>query len=118
MMMQMLLSSEKDGILCPIPQYPLYSASIALHGGTLVPYYLNESSGWGLEISDLKDKLEGARAAGTIVRALVVINPGNPTGQVLSTCPFVHCSKLLLLCDDMPGLVSWIVLQGRVHGVL
>jgi hypothetical protein len=78
-----------------------------------VPYYLNESSGWGLEISDLKDKLEGARAAGTIVRALVVINPGNPTGQVLSTFPFVHCSKLLLLCDDIPGLVSWIVLQGR-----
>ena len=36
MMMQLLLSSEKDGILCPIPQYPLYSASIAMHGGTLV----------------------------------------------------------------------------------
>ena len=36
MMMQLLLRSEKDGILCPIPQYPLYSASIALHGGSLV----------------------------------------------------------------------------------
>ena len=36
MMMQLLLRDEKDGILCPIPQYPLYSASIALHGGTLV----------------------------------------------------------------------------------
>lgn len=36
MMMQLLLGSEKDGILCPIPQYPLYSASIAMHGGTLV----------------------------------------------------------------------------------
>ncbi|MBA0748858.1 hypothetical protein Gogos_002840, partial [Gossypium gossypioides] len=35
MMMQLLIRSEKDGILCPIPQYPLYSASIALHGGTL-----------------------------------------------------------------------------------
>jgi len=32
----LLISSEKDGILCPIPQYPLYSASIALHGGSLV----------------------------------------------------------------------------------
>lgn len=38
MMMQLLIRSEKDGILCPIPQYPLYSASIALHGGTLVCY--------------------------------------------------------------------------------
>lgn len=36
MMMQLLTRSEEDGILCPIPQYPLYSASIALHGGTLV----------------------------------------------------------------------------------
>lgn len=36
MMMQLLIRSENDGILCPIPQYPLYSASIALHGGTLV----------------------------------------------------------------------------------
>lgn len=36
MMMQLLIRSEGDGILCPIPQYPLYSASIALHGGTLV----------------------------------------------------------------------------------
>ncbi|PNX79864.1 alanine aminotransferase mitochondrial-like, partial [Trifolium pratense] len=35
MMMQLLTRSEKDGILCPIPQYPLYSASITLHGGHL-----------------------------------------------------------------------------------
>ncbi|CAN6839947.1 unnamed protein product [Brassica oleracea] len=34
--MQLLISSEKDGILCLIPQYPLYSASIALHGGSLI----------------------------------------------------------------------------------
>nr|POF04663.1 alanine aminotransferase 1, mitochondrial [Quercus suber] len=36
MMMQLLIRSENDGILCPIPQYPLYSASIDLHGGTPV----------------------------------------------------------------------------------
>lgn len=36
MMMQLLIKSEEDGILSPIPQYPLYSASIALHGGTIV----------------------------------------------------------------------------------
>jgi alanine transaminase len=38
MMMQLLTRSEKDGILCPIPQYPLYSASITLHGGHLVMF--------------------------------------------------------------------------------
>lgn len=37
-MMQLLIRSENDGILCPIPQYPLYSASIALHGGFLVMF--------------------------------------------------------------------------------
>ncbi|GLU22533.1 hypothetical protein SLE2022_386010 [Rubroshorea leprosula] len=84
MMMQLLIRSEKDGILCPIPQYPLYSASIALHGGTLVPYYLDEATGWGLEISELKKQLGTARSKGIAVRALVVINPGNPTGQVLA----------------------------------
>jgi hypothetical protein len=36
MMMQLLIRSEKDGILCPLPQYPLYSASITLHGGSFV----------------------------------------------------------------------------------
>ncbi|TYI78440.1 hypothetical protein E1A91_D06G211900v1, partial [Gossypium mustelinum] len=75
MMMQLLIRSEKDGILCPIPQYPLYSASITLHGGTLVPYYLDEATGWGLEVSELKKQL-----------ALVVINPGNPIGQVSMKC--------------------------------
>ncbi|KAI3884573.1 hypothetical protein MKX03_028455 [Papaver bracteatum] len=49
-MMQLLISSEKDGVLCPIPQYPLYSASIALHGGSLVTYYIDEATGWGLEV--------------------------------------------------------------------
>ena len=45
-------------------------------------YYLNESTGWGLEVSELKLRLDAAFAAGINVRALVVINPGNPTGQV------------------------------------
>lgn len=51
MMMQLLIRSEKDGILCPIPQYPLYSASIALHGGTLVRavmYYFRNSLSFDL----------------------------------------------------------------------
>lgn len=51
-------------------------------GSEQVPYYLNESAGWGLEMNELKQQLKAARDAGTNVRALVVINPGNPTGQV------------------------------------
>uniref|UniRef100_A0A0D3HD77 Aminotransferase class I/classII large domain-containing protein n=2 Tax=Oryza TaxID=4527 RepID=A0A0D3HD77_9ORYZ len=107
MMMQLLIRNEKDGILCPIPQYPLYSASIALHGGALVPYYLNESTGWGLEISDLKKQLEDSRLKGIDVRALVVINPGNPTGQVLAEenqrdiVKFCKNEGLVLLADEV-----------------
>ncbi|KAG9459766.1 hypothetical protein H6P81_004274 [Aristolochia fimbriata] len=107
MMMQLLLRSEKDGILCPIPQYPLYSASIALHGGTLVPYYLDESTGWGLELSEVKKQLEDARSKGISVRALVVINPGNPTGQVLAEgnqreiVEFCKNEGLVLLADEV-----------------
>ena len=47
-----------------------------------VPYYLDEATGWGLEVSSLKKQLEAAKSQGITVRALVVINPGNPTGQV------------------------------------
>ncbi|KAK9726836.1 hypothetical protein RND81_05G240600 [Saponaria officinalis] len=107
MMMQLLLRSEQDGILCPIPQYPLYSASIALHGGTLVPYYLDEATGWGLEISELKKQLDTARSNGITVRALVVINPGNPTGQVLAEAnqqqivEFCKNEGLVLLADEV-----------------
>ncbi|KAI4329026.1 hypothetical protein L6164_021333 [Bauhinia variegata] len=107
MMMQLLIRSENDGIFCPIPQYPLYSASIALHGGTLVPYYLDEATGWGLEISELKKQLEAAKSKGISVRALVVINPGNPTGQVLSEenqrkiVEFCKEEGLVLLADEV-----------------
>ncbi|KAL6560023.1 Alanine--glyoxylate aminotransferase 2, mitochondrial [Orobanche gracilis] len=107
MMMQLLIRSKNDGILCPIPQYPLYSASIALHGGTLVPYYLDEATGWGLEISELKNQLESARSKGISVRALVVINPGNPTGQVLAEdnqkqiVDFCKQEGLVLLADEV-----------------
>ncbi|PPD82410.1 hypothetical protein GOBAR_DD20668 [Gossypium barbadense] len=46
-----------------------------------VPYYLDEATGWGLEVSELKKQLQEAKSNGITVRALVVINPGNPTGQ-------------------------------------
>jgi len=57
---------------------------MASFGGRAVPYPLNEDMEWGLAISDLKAVLDNARANSTNVKALVVINPGNPTGQCLS----------------------------------
>ncbi|XP_020250756.1 alanine aminotransferase 2-like [Asparagus officinalis] len=107
MMMQLLSRSEKDGILCPIPQYPLYSASIALHGDHFVRYYLVEEIRWGLEISEFKKQVEDARSKGITVRALVVINPTNPTEQVLAEenqrqiVEFCKKEGLVLLADGV-----------------
>jgi alanine transaminase len=78
-----ICSSPETGVLVPIPQYPLYTATLALLGARVVPYYLDEGKGWSTDLSGIKEALEKARAEGTDVRAIVVINPGNPTGGVL-----------------------------------
>ena len=79
-----LLKHEDDGFMIPIPQYPLYSASIDLHGGKQIGYYLDEKNGWQLSEAALVESYENARKANIKPVALVVINPGNPTGAVLS----------------------------------
>ena len=81
--LSVLIRDADDGILIPIPQYPLYSASIAMLGGTAVNYYLEEESGWSLSVDEVDRAYEEATARGTTVRAIAIINPGNPTGQVL-----------------------------------
>ncbi|KAI8800858.1 pyridoxal phosphate-dependent transferase [Cladochytrium replicatum] len=105
--LQTIISHDKVGIMTPIPQYPLYSASITLFGGQLVPYNLNESQEWSLSVSALSESLAAARRKGIEVRALCVINPGNPTGQVLSfdnmkeIIKFVQKERLVLLADEV-----------------
>lgn len=107
MVLNTLIRDASDGILCPIPQYPLYSASTTLLGGTLVPYYLNEAKGWSLDLDELKNALSKARAEHISVRALVVINPGNPTGQCLAKenvdaiLEFAREEKLVLMADEV-----------------
>ena len=56
---------------------------MTLESGTLVPYYLDEEKGWSIDPATLISTIKKARSEGTIIRALVAINPGNPTGQVL-----------------------------------
>ena len=82
----MMLSYDADlRTLVPhVLQYPLYSATLTLYGGKLVPYLLDEAAGWGLDVNHLREQLMAAREQGLCVRGLVVINPGNPTGQCLS----------------------------------
>ncbi len=82
--LRLIIASDRDGIMVPIPQYPLYSASITLYGGVQVGYYLDEASGWSLSRSMLEKSYREALDQGVDVKAICVINPGNPTGSVLS----------------------------------
>eukprot|EP00955_Chlamydomonas_euryale_P110427 366000-Chlamydomonas_euryale.AAC.9 len=76
-------------------------------GGALVPYYLDESTGWGLNIERLNAAVKSAREEGLSVRALVFINPGNPTGQCLSRrnleelIKFAHEKRIVLMADEV-----------------
>jgi alanine transaminase len=79
-----LLKNEHDGFMIPIPQYPLYSATITLYGGRQIGYLLDEDNHWQLNERILNDSLLRARSEGVNAVGIVVINPGNPTGAVLS----------------------------------
>ncbi|KAF2286717.1 hypothetical protein GH714_023905 [Hevea brasiliensis] len=102
-----IIRGDGDGVLVPVPQYPLYSAAISLFGGSLVPYYLEETANWGLDINDLRHAVFQARCKGITVRAMVIINPGNPTGQCLSEANlreilrFCYQENLALLGDEV-----------------
>jgi len=81
--MRVAIRSRADGVMMPIPQYPLYSATVELLGGTRVDYLLDEEGSWGLNVSELERSYEASVRNGVTPRVLVVINPGNPTGQCL-----------------------------------
>lgn len=106
-LMHIICASPSTGVLVPIPQYPLYTATLSLLDGRCVPYYLNEDKNWGTNVESIKKSLEDAKAAGTDVRAIVVINPGNPTGATLSAdeiksiITFAAEEKLVLLADEV-----------------
>ncbi len=93
--------------MIPIPQYPLYSATITLYEGRMVPYYLDEANGWKLSRPMLEASLAQAEAQGTKVRAICVINPGNPTGAVLDEAniamiiAFARDHGLSILADEV-----------------
>jgi alanine transaminase len=60
-LMLLMLRNERDAFMVPIPQYPLYSATLALYGGKLVPYLLDESKGWGLDMQHMREQLRQAQ---------------------------------------------------------
>ncbi len=70
-----------------------------------MPYNLDESKNWGTSLSTIKESYEKATAEGVDVRAIVIINPGNPTGASLSEADVravieFACEKHLVLMAD------------------
>ena len=82
--MNLLLRDQTDGVMVPIPQYPLYSALLTMGKGVMVKYFLDEDKGWGINSEDILKRIKNAVDLGIKIRGMVVINPGNPTGNVLS----------------------------------
>ncbi|HOT96298.1 MAG TPA: aminotransferase class I/II-fold pyridoxal phosphate-dependent enzyme [bacterium] len=105
--LEMLIAGPKDGIMVPIPQYPLYSAAIKKLGGNQVNYYPDEEADWNLEPAMLEEALVRAQGAGVQVKAIVVINPGNPTGAILSersqreVIEFAAKNGLAIIADEV-----------------
>ncbi|XP_043834040.1 alanine aminotransferase 1-like isoform X2 [Dromiciops gliroides] len=97
---------SRTGVMIPIPQYPLYSATLAEFDAVQINYYLDEEHQWALDVSELQRALDQAKAH-CQPRVLCVINPGNPTGQVQSrenieaVIRFAYEKHLFLLADEV-----------------
>ena len=72
------LLNEGDEVLIPAPDYPLWTASTTLAGGSPVHYLCDEENEWNPDIADIESKITNR------TKAIVVINPNNPTGAVYS----------------------------------
>ena len=70
------LLNDGDEVLVPAPDYPLWTAAVSLSGGTPRHYLCDEGAGWLPDIEDIKAKITPA------TKAIVVINPNNPTGAL------------------------------------
>ena len=87
--MQALLDNG-DEILIPAPDYPLWTACVNLAGGTAVHYVCDEDSEWYPDIDDMRKKITDR------TKAIVIINPNNPTGT------YVPIGELEAFADTLP----------------
>ncbi|GBG31915.1 Alanine aminotransferase 1 [Hondaea fermentalgiana] len=106
-LLTLLIRDENDAVLIPIPQYPLYSSLTALMGGYMAEYYMGEEDNWAFDIEEVRRAIRAAKDLGKTVRAIVVINPGNPTGSKLTEedmreiVSFCLEENLILMADEV-----------------
>ncbi|MDP1932469.1 MAG: pyridoxal phosphate-dependent aminotransferase [Gammaproteobacteria bacterium] len=100
MAMQALLNNG-DEVLIPAPDYPLWTAAVSLAGGTPMHYICDEAADWFPDIKDMEKKITPN------TKALVIINPNNPTGAVyskeilLDIVKFARKHKLVIFSDEI-----------------
>ncbi|MDP1651125.1 MAG: pyridoxal phosphate-dependent aminotransferase [Rhodocyclaceae bacterium] len=111
MAMQALLNNG-DEVLVPMPDYPLWTAAVTLCGGTPRHYLCDEGAGWLPDIADIRAKITPA------TRAIVVINPNNPTGALYpddllkEIVELARQHELIVLADEIYDKVLY---DGRTH---
>ena len=101
MMTLQALLDDGDEVLIPSPDYPLWTAATSLAGGVPVHYLCDEQNGWNPSVEDIRAKVTPR------TKAIVIINPNNPTGAVYSAevlAELVEVARehsLLLLADEI-----------------
>ncbi len=100
MTMQALLN-DGDEVLIPSPDYPLWTAAVVLAGGTARHYMCDEQSGWLPSLDDIRSKITPR------TRAIVIINPNNPTGSLYPDellCEIIEIARqnhLIIYADEI-----------------
>ena len=95
------LLNDGDEVLVPTPDYPLWTAAVSLSSGTPVHYLCDESKDWAPDLNDLRKKITPR------TKAIVVINPNNPTGAIYSKevlLELTHIARehgLILFADEI-----------------
>lgn len=109
--MQALLD-DGDEVLIPMPDYPLWTACVSLAGGKAVHYICDEQADWNPDIDDIKSKITSN------TKAIVVINPNNPTGALYpkdileEIVEIARQNDLIILADE---IYDRLIMDGAKH---
>jgi alanine-synthesizing transaminase len=101
------LLSPGDTVLTPVPDYPLYTATLNKLGAPISPYYLDEENGWQPDVEELASLITPQ------TRGLVVINPNNPTGALysretlLEILDLARRHNLVIFADEIYDKLVW-----------
>lgn len=111
MALQALLEND-DEVLVPMPDYPLWTACVSLSGGKAVHYVCDESANWYPDLDDIRSKITSR------TKALVIINPNNPTGALYpreileEMVEIARQNNLIIMADE---IYDRLVMDGGEH---